>query len=187
MSGLEGKSIRDRLTEEEILGYAEMSESLMQSPKHRTAFQRILKDANPNLSIPELEIEERVAARVKPLAEETAALKAKDAARESERQQEVLYENLRDARVIANRSEFGELVKYAAEKGFQTNDVGLKIAAAHRDSERELAEPTPQNAATSILPSNFKDIMKDPTGWARKTANDAFRTIVKNRGRAAAS
>lgn len=176
---LEGRS------PEEVTALATLADSLASNPKTRTQFQRLLKTANPNIAVPEIELEDRVTEAVKPLLDREAEREARDAQQAAERSANVLYETLRDDRVIANRGGFNDLVKYAAEHGFQTSEAGLRMAGSHRKAEQEAAEPTPQTAAGAFDLSNpgeaHKDLMKNPNAWARNAANTALADLAKRR------
>lgn len=177
---LEGKS------PEEVSALAALADSVLNNKKTRSSFQRLLKEGNPNISIPEVDIEDRVNAAVKPHVDEMEKMKAKEAQNEAERQVNLLYETLRDDRVCANRTQFSDLVKYAHEKGFQTTEGGLRMAASHRDAEQKSAEPTPQSAAYGTFDFHnageaHKDLMKDPRGWALQKANESITEFQKKR------
>lgn len=178
---LEGK------TPEEVNSLAALSDALLSDPNTRREYQRLLKKQNPKLSLPEIDTEDRVEASVKPLREQIEKNQAEQQINAAQAAASALFEGLRDNRVVSTRKEFTELVKYANEKGFQTNDAGLTLAAAHRQDEMAPAEPTPHSAALAhLVPKENKDLMRDPQGWARNTANAAMADIIKNRGRAAA-
>ena len=171
---LEGKS------DEEIRALAELTDSVLNNPKTRTQFQRVLKTANPNISLPEIDNLDTIAAAVKPHVEKLGQVEAKLEQADQDRAANALYEALRDDRVVGNRKDFGELVKYASEKGFQTSEAGIRMAAQHRRDELEAAEPTPLTAGLpSILQKDNKDLMKDPNGWARGEANKAIAELAK--------
>src|SRR3989304_4576955 len=125
-------------TAQEIEALAALADSVMSNPATRMEFQRTLKKANPNISVPELEVEERIAAIAKPHIDKVRELEARDAQRNAEAAANALFEALRDDGVVASRKDFNELVKYAAEKGFATIESGLRLPASHR-----AAGPTP--------------------------------------------
>lgn len=180
--GIEGKST------EEIEALATLAESIGSNPKTRMQFQRLLKQANPNISVPEVEIEDRIQAAVKPHVDELERLKARDAQSDAQAAANALYENLRDDGLVKNRTGFGDLVKYANEHGFQTTDGGLRMAAQHRRAEQESAEPTPQTAAGAFDINDRatnKDLMANPAAWARNTALSALDELAKKRKAAA--
>lgn len=178
---LEGKS------PDEINSLAALSDALLNDPNTRREYQRLLKKQNPKLSLPEIDTEDRAEAAVKPLVERLDKFQEDQQVSAAQRQANERFESLRDNRVVNTRKEFGELVKYANEKGFQTNEAGLTLAAAHRQDETAAAEPTPHSAALAhLVPKDNKDLMRDPQRWARDTANAAMNEVIKNRGRAAA-
>lgn len=177
---LEGKS------PEEIQALAALADSVLNDPRSRRPFQRLLKVASPSLQLPEVDLEDMVEARTKPLREKIE----KDANdRELERQQQAaqaLRGNLKAAGAIKNDEDFNALVTYATANGYQTTEAGLKLASRARADELEAAEPTPHGAPHQVMPMDAKGIMKDPIGWARQTAHTAMTDLVKNRGRAPA-
>ncbi len=176
---LEGKS------PEEIQALAALAESVLNDPRSRRPFQRLLKVADPKLQLPEVDLEDMVEARTKPLRDKIE----KDATeRENERQQlaaQALRANLKAAGAISNDADFTTLVTYASEHGYQATENGLKLAARARADEQAAAEPTP-SGNTRIMPADAKSIMKDPVGWARDAASTAISEFQKNRGRASA-
>lgn len=173
---LEGK------TPDEIEALASLADSVMTNPATRLEFQRTLKKANPKISVPELEIEERISAIAKPHIDRVAQLeaeRAQDAARASAN---ALFENLRDDKVVGTRKDFEALVKYASDKGFVTNDQGLRLAAAHRADEQQPAEPTPHPGAIDLSQrEQNKDLLSNPNNWARDTARTAIDELVGRR------
>lgn len=172
---LEGK------TTEEIEALAQLADSVLSNPKTRGVFQRTLKTANPSLSIPELELEDRVAAAVKPHIDKVATLEATNARNAEMAQANTLYETLHDDRVVSGRKDFNELVKYAADKGFMTNEQGLRMAGSHRVTEQEMAEPTPHIMTAELLQRDNKDLMANPALWARQEAAKAMDELAKRR------
>lgn len=170
---LEGKS------QEEITALAQLSDSVLSNPKYRTPFQRILKAANPGISLPEVDMLDTVSAAVKPhvdaLNEMQQQRAADKAAQEAQNSANALFEGLKDDGVVRTRADFESLVKYANDNGFQTSAAGLKLAGAHRSSATELSTPTPMGAgAADFRPSNevYKDFFKDPRGAATRIANE---------------
>lgn len=172
--------------QEEIMSLAELSSALLGDPNTRREYQKLLKKHNPKLSIPEIDTEDRVSEIVKPITDKMEKIEARSQVDQATIAANNMYEALRDDRVVNSRKEFSELVKYASEKGFQTTDGGLRLAAQYRSDELAHAEPTPHSAAAALIPRDNKDLMKDPQGWARNQANQAMADIMKNRGRKAA-
>lgn len=166
---LEGKNA------DEITALAALADSVLGNQKTRGAFLRMQKQVNPNVSIPEIDIQDSIAAQVKPHVEEVERMRLERERDKSQQAATALYENLREAGAVKNRTEFSALVTYASEKGFQTTEGGLRMAASHRASEQEAAEPTPMPGAIDLSqPKEHKDLMRDPAGWANRTAREAL-------------
>jgi hypothetical protein len=100
-----------------------------------------------------------------------------------QRAADALYEELREGKVVGTRSEFAELVKYAAKEGFQTNASGLTKAARHKAAEAEVAEPTPSNLGLENIKPGKGDenLLTNPSNWARTTAAQALADLAKAR------
>jgi|HubBroStandDraft_2_1064218.scaffolds.fasta_scaffold36432_3 hypothetical protein len=176
---LEGK------TPEEIRALAELSDDLLNKPKFAGRYQRLLKEANPDLSMPLIEAEDRVVGALKIRDDKIAALENQLQQKAAQDGTNTLYENLKEAGIVASRVAFSDLVKWASENGFQTTAQGLRMAKQQREIEAEAALPTP----THVGPESFqvaegdlgKSFMKDHIGTARTEASKAMDEILKSR------
>jgi len=181
---LEGQSA------EQVAALAQMSDDLLRNPETRGPFQRLLKKHNPKLALPEIDTEDRVTEAVKPLVKKIEEIEGRTVVNAAQETANTMFENLRESGVVKTRKDFGELVKYANDNGFQaSSEKGLTNASLHRAEETRVAEPTPQSAASSFFKKpdeDAKNFMKDPTGYARQKATQVMDEIIKNRGRAAA-
>jgi len=189
MPELEESSLEGQSTEQ-VQALASMMDTLLKDPNTRGPVQRLLKKNNPKLALPEIDTEDRVQEVVKPLVEKIQNLEGEKTLTAAQTAANTMFENLREAGVVKTRKDFGELVKYANEKGFQaSSENGLTLASRHRDDEQRVAEPTPQSAAQSFFKkpdADSKGFWKDPTGYARTKAQEVMDQIIKNRGRQAA-
>lgn len=175
---LEGK------TPEEVSALAQLADSVLTNPKYRTPFQRILKAANPGISLPEVDMLDTVNAAVKPHIDKLAEIEqqraAEKAAQDAQNAANALFESLRDDGITRTRGEFQALVRYANDNGFQTVESGLRLAASHRSAETSLTTPTPmQGAGAEFAPSNetYKDFFKDARGTANRIAHQTLDDI----------
>ena len=161
---------------ETIAALAQLSDTMLSNPATRTEYQRLLKRASPDIVIPELEVENRVEERIKPMQEQMAEIQKQREMEAAQQATNTLYESLRDSGAVTNRSDFNDLVKHASDKGFMTSEAGLKMAAAHRNDERRAAEPTPTQigAIGGFKKEEMKDWFKDPRGRALAEANAAL-------------
>lgn len=185
---LEGKSA------EEIEALAKLADDVLSKPDTAGVFQRLVKKNNPNVHMPLVELEDRAVARFKKQDEVIDGLKGEVEQGRAEKEANVIFENLRDDRVINTRAEFNALVTWASENGFMTSLMGLKKAAMQRDTEREAAEPTPSTSGQQGFELGQGDVgkefMKNPVAAARSQASKAIDELIaqrsKNRGRPAA-
>lgn len=175
---LEGKS------PDEVQALAQLADSVLTNPKYRTPFQRILKAANPGISLPEVDMLDMVAGAVKPhidkIAEMEQSRAAEKAAQDAQNAANGLFESLRDDNITRTRGEFQALVKYANDNGFQTGEPGLRLAASHRSAETSLSTPTPmQGAGADFSPANesFKDFFKNGKEAATRIAHQTLDDI----------
>ena len=172
------------MDEGEIRALALLAKSTRDNPKTRDSWLNVVQEANPNLVIPELQAKRQASEALSSRDKEIAELRATV---ENDRQQAAAQARiaaLREEGVVRNANEFSEVVKYAAENGFQTSDEGLKRASAARRAEQEAAMPTPTSAIPKPHIGN-KDLMKNPQTWARTEAASVMDELIKNRGRAA--
>src|SRR5258708_11251871 len=134
---LEGKS------QDEISALASVTDELLNDPKYAMDFKRLVKAHNPNASVPDVELEQRVAGALKVRDDKIDALEKDKALTASEKATNMLYEALRDTGHVTTRDSFNKLCTYANEKGFMVNETGLRMASQHQRNEQEAAEPTP--------------------------------------------
>jgi hypothetical protein len=176
---LEGKSA------EEIANLAAISDDLLSDPKYGPAMRRLLKAKNPNLSMPDIELEDKARAEFAKQNQKIEDLKAEREQDKAQSAVNTLYESLRDGGVVKSRADFSELVKWASENGFMTSETGLRKAAMQRELEHEGAEPTPSMGGApgfEIAEGELgKAFMKDPAGTARTTAMKAMDELRKAR------
>lgn len=177
MASLEGKSPED------IAALAALADGVLNNPKTAGTFKRLLKATDPSLSMPEIELEDRVGSVLKAQNDEIRKLQAAAAQRDAQDGATGLLNRLVSAGLVTGKSDFEDLVKYATENGFTTAETGLRRAAENRNYERESAEPTPVSVIGrgSVLPIGSADFLKDPSGTARAVAQQAMDEMRKAR------
>ena len=168
------------MDEAEIRALALLAKSTRDNPATRKDWFGVLKKANPNLAIPEYDMEQKQHEQLSARDKEIADLRAQVEADRQQAAAQARIAALREEGVIRNANDFSEVVKYAADNGFQTSDEGLKRAAAARRAEQEAATPTPTSAIPKPHIGN-KDLMKNPQAWARQEATAVMDEIIKGR------
>lgn len=172
------------MDEAEIRALAILAKSTRDNPATRKEWFGVLKKANPNLAIPEYDMEQKQHEQLSARDKEIAELRAQVDQDRQQQAAQARIASLREDGVVRNANDFNDVVKYAAENGFQTSDEGLKRAAAARRAELEAATPTPTSAIPKPHIGN-KDLMKNPQNWARTEAANVMDELIKARGRAA--
>ena len=161
MANLEGMSA------EAITDLAMLAESLGSNPKTRQKFLQLTKEANPNVSIPEVDIPRQVNGllqqgheRLQRLERENQEMKIR--ATIEERRKQIMKKGLTE-------SDIPEIEKLMLEKGISSHDT----AAEFYQSQKRAAEPTPsiggyqQNTVPTIDTKQFGGNLAK---WARGTA-----------------
>jgi hypothetical protein len=169
------------MTPEAIADLAALAKGLSENPKTRGQFLGMMKQADPNLSIPEVDIPARIGASVKPYVDKIAKL-------EREGQERAMRDmvNERRSKLVKNKgiseSEIAEVEKLMVEKGIQNHDT----AADFYLSQKQAAAPTPSSFSQPSIPRpDLKTMGLNINQWSRNEATNAIADIIKNRGRAA--
>ena len=168
------------LAPEEIQALALAGRQMRDNPNTRGLYLRMLKAANPSVPIPEVDVEVRTARALAARDQQIKEMRDREVVREQRDHAVALFETLREDQVVNTRQDFADLVKYAHENGFVTNETGLRKARAFRNQENAGGEPTPFTYRP-VVPRDNKDLMKNPREWARKEANAAISEIMKAR------
>jgi hypothetical protein len=152
---------------------ADFVESIWADPALNKEAKRLVKRKYPQMQIPDLDIEDKVEAR---LEQERQARQAKE---DSERQQKenAAWQNQRGAtqkRYGLTDEAMGDMEKWMVEKNVGDYDVAAsyrvqkdpKVSEAAFDTARWSYEKQP----------SFSEIAKDPEGWGRTEILKAIRT-----------
>jgi chromosome segregation ATPase len=157
-----------------------LMERLTQNPATRKNVLREVKKLEPDLPIPELEIEDSLRnvtnhaeARVQQL---EARLREKEALEELQRRRQALVKKGK----ISDEAEIEEVEKIMLEKGIQNHDT----AAEYYKWMREQAAPTPtafnRNVLDTTARNSLQPFWKNPVTAARDEATKAFMEMRKN-------
>jgi hypothetical protein len=129
----------------------------------RRGAQRLLKKVDNKLNFPELDMQDAIESAIKPVKEESEALKSKLQEEEFRRQVQEDHK-----RVVARGFKVDDVQKVMKERGIVNFDTAMNIM----DMEQRLATPTPESVSGVYnLPDESKEIFKNPAQWARKTAH----------------
>jgi hypothetical protein len=162
---LEGKSA------EEIEKLASWADGVLNSPHRKEALQ-LTKKINPAFRSPELEIDERIEAATSKLHEKNVELEKQILGERIERSRQ---EKARDLK--AQGFDIEAVEKVMTDNGISNYESAVKLMKA----EAVLAPAAPPPRSNAQMPTNFRDIQKNPTAWAREEASKAVDEIVRAR------
>jgi hypothetical protein len=169
------------MSQEAIAEIAGLAKSLSDNPKTRGEFLTLLKKADPNVSIPEVDIPARLHAGLQPTLDRLTKM-------EQEANERSIRDTIKDRRELLvtskgiNREDIPAIEKLMVEKGISSHETAAEFFMAQRNS----APPTPSDFSQPAVPRPDMKAMGGNIGvWARNEATSAISDIIKNRGRAA--
>ena len=173
MSSLENLSFEQR---DEL---AILSKTLADNPETRKDFLRLTKKVNPEMVIPELQLEEYTERKVSAAEEKVMALENKLREKEIREQLESKRRALKERGIAQSDQDVQEIEKIMLEQGITSHDT----AAQHWEWMKQAAVPTP----TGYNPNNINKFdlskyRKNPQGAARDVAASALHEL-RNQGR----
>ena len=154
---------------------AMLARQLADNPATRKQFLRMTKQVKPEMSIPELDIEDFTNTKVS--AAETRVMNLEAKMRERDAVEEL---NKRRAKLNRPTKEIEQIEKLMLDKGMTNHET----AAEYFDWMRQAAEPTP-NSAMGYTPSalskfDLSKYWKNPQMGARDEAAQALKDLRKN-------
>jgi len=158
---------------------AQLAKTLSENPSTRKEFLRMTKKVNPDLPIPELEIEDythqKVSAAEERVMQLESKLREKDAVEELNRRRQAVIK-----KGLATEDNIGEIEKLMLEKGMTNHET----AAEYFDWMRQAAEPTPNSAmgysSSALNKFDLSKYWKNPQMGARDEAAQALKDLRKN-------
>lgn len=145
---------------------------LLSNPDLRKTTLGLLKKADPSVSLPEVELDERFEALQNTANEKIASLESKLA------QKELAEQRARDLAALRERGlDPTEVEKVMVDKRIGDYDT----AARFMELERQMATPTPSSVTPIALPDDAKAIVKNPRAWATNEASRAISELIAKR------
>lgn len=146
---------------------------LLSNPELRKTTLGLLKKADPSVSLPEVELDERFEALQTAANDKIASLEEKLAQKELAEQRNKQLASLRER----------GLDPAEVEKVMVDKRIGdYETAARFMQMERQTATPTPASITPISLPDDAKAIMKNPRQWAVGEASKAISELMARRG-----
>jgi hypothetical protein len=159
---------------------AELSKKLADNPKTRKAFLRLTKEVNPELTIPEIEIEDSTSSALMKMQNENDTLRNKFREREALDDLEKRRNNLMKKGLAKSDDDVAAIEKVMLEEGITNHEA----AARHWAWMQQAAAPTPSQFHTNVAKNQGWDLSrfsKNPIGTARDVAHEALAELRKNR------
>lgn len=162
----------ENYTPEQRDNLARLAVTLSQTPEVSRDFKKLVKKVNPAAQFPDIEVDERFEA----LKKEQDEREAKRADEERVRRSNDAYEQTR-GRVTSKGHKIEDVEKVMKEKGIANYDTAME----YMENAARLAAPTPESLGRMEMPAETNEILKNPKGWAQKTAHAAVSELMKRR------
>jgi hypothetical protein len=161
---------------EAIEELAALSKRLSEDPKTRKSFLRLAKEVNPDLPVPELEMEEVVNQRVSASEQRVADLEKQLRAREVRDELTRRRNKLKESGYAQSDDDILEIEKLMTDKGIANHET----AADYWRHMKQSAVPTPGYPQPVMSRLDVKGYMKNPVAAARENAAAALAELRKN-------
>ena len=150
---------------------ASLARKLSESPETRADFLRLTKKVRPDVSMPELDIEDRTNSLLQRSEARVASLEAKLHERDAIEKLEKRRSDLMQNGFVSNRDEIQEVEKIMIEKGITNHEA----AAEYHKWMKQAAVPTPTGYNPNPMRQfDLSAFRKNPVQAAREVAAQAM-------------
>jgi hypothetical protein len=161
---------------EAIEELAALSKRLSENPKTRKSFLRLAKEVNPDIPMPELEMEEMVNERTSAAEKRVADLENQLRAQQVRDELNRRRNRLKESGFAQTDDDILEIEKLMTEKGIANHET----AADYWRHMKQAAVPTPGYPQPVMSRMDVKGYMKNPVAAARENAAAALAELRKN-------
>lgn len=178
MPSLEEQAILEGVSPDEAMQSGLVLSRLLKNPATRAKALAVIKEGQPDLNIPEVDIPHQFAAHLKPIEEKLAALEKENGELKLSNARKGILEDLVADGLAENMAEAKAIEKFAVDQKI----ADYKSAAKFYRMSQKQAEPTPDLTIMGgplDMPENFKDIAKDPKRWAQNAGIAALNDFRK--------
>lgn len=166
----------ENLSQEARDELAALAQRLADNPKTRKDFLRMTKQVNPDLPIPELEIEEKTNSALEQMRQENEAIRAKLQAKEAQEMLDKRRQQLVKKGLVDNEDEIDAVEKLMLEKKIADHET----AAQYHQWMKQAAVPTPSGYQPSAVKNfDLNRFWKNPATAAREEAVKALNEVRK--------
>lgn len=155
---------------------ARLAKQLSDNPETRSQFLKLAKQVRPDVSMPEIEIEERYTKKFQDFESKLAARDAKQAERDAMDNLEYRRNSLVEKGLVNSRDEIQEVEKLMLDKGITNHEA----AAEYHKYMKQAAIPTPSGYNPNPMRKfDLSAFHKNPIQAARETAAQALSEFRK--------
>lgn len=156
---------------------AALAKRLADNPKTRKSFLRLTKEVNPELVIPELQLEEYTEKKVNDAEQRVMQLENKLREKEAREELDRKRNALKTNGLAQSDQDVEEIEKIMLEKNIANHET----AAQYWDWMKQSATPTPTGYTPSAIGKfDLSQYWKNPQGAARNEAAKALTELRKN-------
>ena len=164
----------ENLSEDARNELAALAQRLADNPETRKDFLRMTKKVNPDLPIPELEIEEKTSSALDQMRKENDAIRAKLQAKEAQEMLDKRRQSLVKKGLVDNEDEIDAVEKLMLEKKIADHET----AAQYHQWMKQAAVPTPSGYQPSAVKNfDLNKFWKNPGVAAREEALKALNEL----------
>lgn len=178
MPSLEEQALLEGVSPDEAMQSGIVLSRLLKNPATRSKALGLIKENDPNLNVPEIDIPHSFAAHLKPIQEQLDALAKENGELKLSTARKGILEDLIQEGHAANMTEAKAIEKFAVDEKI----ADYKSAAKFFHMSQKQAEPTADftiMGGPMEMPTNFKDIAKNPKTWAQKEGLAALNDFRK--------
>jgi hypothetical protein len=155
---------------------AALAKKLADNPKTRKEFLRLTKSVNPDLPIPELELEDRTTSALDQMRAENESIRAKLREKEAMETLEKRRNSLMKKGLVQSEDEVSQVEKVMLDKKIADHET----AAEYWNWMKQSAEPTGSAYQPNTMSKwDLSKFMKNPIGAARDEAFKALNELRK--------
>ena len=155
---------------------AALAKKLADNPKTRKEFLRLTKSVNPDLPIPELEIEDRTTTALDQMRAENESIRAKLREKEAMETLEKRRNALMKKGLVQSDDDISQVEKVMLDKKIADHET----AAEYWNWMKQSAEPTASSYQPNTMSKwDLSKFMKNPVGAARDEAFKALHELRK--------
>lgn len=179
MPSLEEQAVMDGLSTDEAIESGLVLSRLLRNPSTRAKALAVIKEGNPGMNVPEVDIPNSFETHLKPIKEQLDALTKENGELRLSNARKGILEDLVADGLAQNMAEAKVIEKFAVDEKI----ADYKSAAKFFRMSQKQAEPTPDFTIMGgplEMPADFKEIAKNPKHWADKAAVAAMADFRKS-------